>query len=168
MAKVQCLLNFGNTMKYLVNEKKTSPFNSDVKVDIIKLSDTEYRIKKGVNHLRAFLIKHDPETKTSSWWVNGNKYKVNSKSDLDKLLEKLGMDNDNKEKVNQIVAPMPGLVLEVKCSEGDSVIKGDSIVILEAMKMENIIKCPVDGIVKQVHVKKDQTIEKNTLIISFE
>ena len=166
--KVQCLLNFGNTMKYLVNQKKTIEFNSDVKVDIIKLSDTEYRIQKGPQHLRAFLIKNDPKTKNSSWWINGIKYNVNSKSGLDEMLEKLGMDDGSKAKVDQIFAPMPGLVLEVKFSEGDTIAKGESVIILEAMKMENIIKSPIDGVVKQVHVKKDQTIEKNTLIISFE
>jgi biotin carboxyl carrier protein len=62
---------------------------------------------------------------------------------------------------------MPGLVLEVKLSEGDVVAEGESAIILEAMKMENIIKSPINGIVKKVHVKKGQTIEKNTLIISF-
>jgi biotin carboxyl carrier protein len=92
---------------------------------------------------------------------------VSSKSDLDEMLEKLGMDDGSKTKVNQIFAPMPGLVLEVKLSEGDVVAEGESAIILEAMKMENIIKSPINGIVKKVHVKKGQTIEKNTLIISF-
>mgnify|MGYP001163421880 FL=1 len=154
-------------MKYLVNGKKTNGVSSDVRVDIIKLSDTEYRIQKGSKHLRAFLIRNDLRTKTSSWWINGYKYNVNSKSDLDEMLEKLGMDDGSKTKVNQIFAPMPGLVLEVKLSEGDVVAEGEIAIILEAMKMENIIKSPINGIVKKVHVKKGQTIEKNTLIISF-
>ena len=108
-------------MKYLVNQKKTNGVGSDVKVDIVKLSDTEYRIQKGSKHLRAFLIRNDLRTKTSSWWINGYKYNVSSKSDLDEMLEKLGMDDGSKTKVNQIFAPMPGLVLEVKLSEGDAV-----------------------------------------------
>ena len=125
-------------MKYLVNGKKTNGVSSDVRVDIIKLSDTEYRIQKGSKHLRAFLIRNDLRTKTSSWWINGYKYNVNSKSDLDEMLEKLGMDDGSKTKLNQIFAPMPGLVLEVKLSEGDVVAEGESAIILEAMKLSLI------------------------------
>ena len=155
-------------MKYLVNGKKTNGVSSDVKVDIIKLSDTEYRIQKGSKHLRAFLIRNDLRTKTSSWWINGYKYNVNSKSDLDEMLEKLGMDDGSKTKVNQIFAPMPGLVLEVKLSEGDVVAEGESAIILEAMKMENVMKAEQDGVVSKVHANIGESLTVDQILIEFE
>ena len=49
---------------------------------------------------------------------------------------------------------MPGRVLDVLLSEGDSVVKGDGVLVLEAMKMENVIKSPTDGIIKRIAVEK--------------
>jgi biotin carboxyl carrier protein len=62
---------------------------------------------------------------------------------------------------------MPGLLLNVLVSEGDIVKKGDVIFILEAMKMENALKAMQDGIVKEICVKKGQTVEKNQLLIKW-
>ena len=63
---------------------------------------------------------------------------------------------------------MPGVVLDIKVKEGDSVKKEDSLVILEAMKMENVLTSPMDGVVSSIEVKEKETVEKNTLLIKFE
>ena len=57
-----------------------------------------------------------------------------------------------------IRAPMPGLVLELKVKPGDAVKKGQALVIIEAMKMENIIKAKGDAVVKAVHVSPRQSV----------
>jgi biotin carboxyl carrier protein len=62
---------------------------------------------------------------------------------------------------------MPGLVLNVLVSDGQSVAKGDAVLVLEAMKMENIIKAPADGVVKKVAVVKGDKVEKNQVMISM-
>ena len=65
-----------------------------------------------------------------------------------------------------VTAPMPGLVIEVEVKEGDSVKKGQGLLIIEAMKMQNEFKSPRDGIVKKIMVQKGQTVNsKDTLII---
>jgi biotin carboxyl carrier protein len=83
------------------------------------------------------------------------------------LLEKLGMNNAASGKVNNIKAPMPGLIIELKVKTGDTVKAGDQLLILEAMKMENILKSPGEGVVKSVKVKKGDTVEKNQVLIEF-
>jgi biotin carboxyl carrier protein len=77
------------------------------------------------------------------------------------------MSNGASAKIKELKAPMPGLVIDVRVKENDSVKKGDPLVILEAMKMENIIKSPADLIVKKVNIKKVNVIEKNQIMISF-
>ena len=63
---------------------------------------------------------------------------------------------------------MPGLILEILVQKGDFVKKGDSMIVLEAMKMENILSSTVDGIIKEINVKPQQTVEKNNVLIKFD
>ncbi len=64
----------------------------------------------------------------------------------------------------QVVAPMPGNILAVNVKDGDSVKKGQVLMILEAMKMENEIMCPCDGKVASVSVAKGATVESGALL----
>jgi len=100
--------------------------------------------------------------------VNGNTFNIEIIDKFDELLKELGMEILNVSKVKEIKSPMPGLVLEVNVKSGASVSKGDSLLILEAMKMENVIKSPADGIVKEVFIKPSEAVEKNVVLISFE
>lgn len=67
-----------------------------------------------------------------------------------------------------LVTDMPGKIAKVMTQEGATVSKGDTLLILEAMKMENEIKAGVDGIVKTVHVKEGQTVETGFLMIEID
>ena len=64
----------------------------------------------------------------------------------------------------QVTSPMPGTILDVKVSQGASVKKGDVLMILEAMKMENEIMCPCDGTVASVNASKGTAVESGTLL----
>ncbi|MBL7811956.1 MAG: acetyl-CoA carboxylase biotin carboxyl carrier protein subunit [Bacteroidetes bacterium] len=79
----------------------------------------------------------------------------------------MGLDQLTKPKAQTIKAPMPGLVLDVCTEPGMEVKKGDKVLVLEAMKMENIIKAQGDGIVGKVLVEKGQAVDKNQLLIEF-
>jgi biotin carboxyl carrier protein len=63
---------------------------------------------------------------------------------------------------------MPGLILEINIKEGQEVKENDALLILEAMKMENVINSPRDGIIKTIAVNKGETVDKNVLLIAFE
>ena len=64
----------------------------------------------------------------------------------------------------QVTSPMPGTILDVKVSQGASVKKGDVLMILEAMKMENEIMCPCDGKVASINTSKGAAVESGTLL----
>ncbi len=135
--------------------------------DLIQQKEGSYHIIKNHKSYTVEVIKADVAEKTFLINVNGNKYQLNVKDKFDELLKSLGFDDLNAKKVNEIKAPMPGLVLDIRVAEGDAVKKGDAILVLEAMKMENILKSPTDGIVKKINVKKGVAVEKNQVLINF-
>ena len=77
------------------------------------------------------------------------------------------MDKSNNNKIKEIKAPMPGLVLDILVKEGTEIKKGDPVLILEAMKMENILKSPEDGSIKKIKVRKGKVVEKNDMLVSI-
>jgi len=87
---------------------------------------------------------------------------------MDLLLSKMGLADLAAKKVNEVKAPMPGLVLKLIANQGDTVAKGDSLLVLEAMKMENVIKSPGEGIIKSIRVNAGDKVEKNAVLIEFE
>jgi biotin carboxyl carrier protein len=113
------------------------------------------------------VIRHNSAEKTATLKVNGTKYEVKLEDRFDALLKSLGMDNLSKKKVNQVKAPMPGLVVKIAVEEGAEVKQGDALLVLEAMKMENILKSPTDGVVKKIAVKQGMPVEKNQILIEF-
>lgn len=68
----------------------------------------------------------------------------------------------------ELTAPMPGQVRAVNVSEGDTVVKGQTLVVLEAMKMEMKIQSPTDGIVKKMLVKQGQTVEREQVLVEID
>jgi acetyl/propionyl-CoA carboxylase alpha subunit len=69
---------------------------------------------------------------------------------------------------SELAAPMPGVVRGVNVGEGESVTKGQTLMVLEAMKMEIRIQAPFDGVVKSLAVKVGQTVEREQILIVLE
>lgn len=67
----------------------------------------------------------------------------------------------------EINAPMPGLIVEVTVESGQTVQQGETLIILESMKMQNELKSPVDGVVGSIHVSADQAVNKNDLLVEI-
>lgn len=150
-----------STSKGIVNDKE---FN----LDIIETNKGIYHLIMDNESYHIEILKVDYDLKTFDIKIRNNKYSLEIKDDLDELLRKMGMDNLNTVKINEVKAPMPGLVLNIMVEEGTKVEKGDNLLVLEAMKMENNIKSPADGIVKKVVCEKGRAVEKNEVMIVFE
>lgn len=113
------------------------------------------------------VIKVSKEEKTAVLKINSKKFSLKIEDEFDALLHQLGMDSSSTKKVSDIKAPMPGMVLNILVKEGDAVKKGDSVLVLEAMKMENIIKSSGEGIIKKINAQKGKAVEKNQVLIQF-
>ena len=69
--------------------------------------------------------------------------------------------------MSNVKAPMPGLVLDILVETEQAVSKGDALLILEAMKMENVLKAEGDGVVKSIEVTKGTAVDKGQIIIEM-
>ncbi len=136
--------------------------------DLIEIRDQTFHIIKDNKGYNATLISFNAEEKTMILNVNGTEYEVAVKDKNDLLLQQLGISNKSSSAVQSIKAPMPGLIINVSVSVGEEVKKGDTLLILEAMKMENVIKSPRDGKIKKVNVQLKQPVEKNQVMLEFE
>lgn len=140
----------------------------EVNIEIINKSEKAIRLIYNSKTFTAYFVSANQEEKTFEIMVNNNVYKVDISDKYDILLKELGMDNIASNKVNDIKAPMPGLVLDINVNTGDSVSKGDPILVLEAMKMENIIKSPGEGTIKSIVASVGASVEKNEILIELE
>lgn len=135
--------------------------------DLVKISDELFHLLIKNESYRAEVIKADPITKSFVIKINGMAYSVDLKDRFDMLLEKMGLNNGLAGKANNVKAPMPGLIVDMRVKPGDLVKPGDALLILEAMKMENMIKATAESIVKSVKVTKGDSVEKNQVLIEF-
>jgi biotin carboxyl carrier protein len=141
--------------------------DADSEVDIQVLNERNLHIIHQNKSYNATLISFNEEEKKLTVRINGNDYDVQLKNETDLLLEKLGMNSAATKKVNNLKAPMPGLIVNIIAKEGASISKGEPLIILEAMKMENVIKAPADVVVKSIKVQPKQAVEKGEILMEF-
>ena len=97
----------------------------------------------------------------------GERLEADVQDDRSKQIEAL-TGTGRKEAVGGVVkAPMPGLVVRVEVSEGQTVEAGAGLVVVEAMKMENELRATVNGVVEQVHVKAGDRVEKGAALVTL-
>lgn len=163
------IINVNKKFEYALLEQdgKLSTEGHEVEIDQVEQAPGLMHILYKNNSYTAELVSMDKGAKTCRVKVNGHAYEVSVKDQFDELLHQLGMDNLNAAKVNEIKAPMPGLVLKVLVQEGQQVSKGEGLLILEAMKMENIIKSPGDALIKKIRVVSSDKVEKNQVLIEL-
>jgi len=139
-----------------------------LKPDIIMVREGLFHVIHDGKSTMAEVTGISREEKTVTVRIRGTEYSVKVENKFDLLLKEMGIDFSHNKKISDLRAPMPGLVSDVAVMEGQSLQKGDKIVVLEAMKMENILKAPETVIVKKVHILKGQTVEKNEVLVTFE
>jgi len=158
--------------KFKVTVNNTSVFNLDQKqvkkLDMVVFKKSKFHILDHNKAIEAVLIHKDFDTKNYTLQINSNIYQVRIDNSLDQLIKELGFSVGSSKKLNDIKAPMPGIIIGIEVKEGDKIKEGDTLLILEAMKMENAILSSRDATVKSILVKNGDTVEKNKLLIELE
>lgn len=135
--------------------------------DIKPIDERRFHLIHNHQGFTAEIISVNKEEKTVTLKINNQQMNVQLRDRFDVLLSQMGMSASGSGKLNDLKAPMPGLVVKVLVAEGTSVNKGDGLLILEAMKMENVIKAAGSGTVKAIKVSAGTKVEKGELLIQF-
>ncbi|MEO5906020.1 MAG: acetyl-CoA carboxylase biotin carboxyl carrier protein subunit [Saprospiraceae bacterium] len=113
------------------------------------------------------LIEYNPLTRECAIEINGQLKRGKIIRDIDLRIETLGLNMTQSKKLSTLVSPMPGLVTRIEVKEGDNVEKGQPLVILEAMKMENVISAPQAATIKNIRVQVGQAVERGLVLMEF-
>lgn len=100
--------------------------------------------------------------------INHRVFEVKKKGPLDELIASMGLDKPKIRQLKELVAPMPGRIVNIAVEVGQELDLGDEILSLEAMKMENVLKAEGVGKVKSISISKDDVVEKGSVLIEFE
>jgi len=138
------------------------------KVDILQTAATNYHILKEDKPFTVSMVHSNFQKRTYVVKVGNETYEVVIENALDMQISNMGFSLGASKNVSTIVAPMPGLVLEIPIEVGQQVNEDDPLLILEAMKMENVLSSPREGVIKNISVAKGDTVEKKQLLITFE
>ena len=144
----QVTINSGESLQLKETSSGFAPSSGNHEVDLFERKEGEYHLLVDGQSMLVHIDKVDVENiNTSLARVNGKPCTIEIKDKIDLLLKSMGLENAMVKKMNELKAPMPGLVLDVLVQPGAAVEKGDPLLVLEAMKMENVIKAAGDGTV---------------------
>jgi biotin carboxyl carrier protein len=127
-----------------------------------------FKLKHAGNTFFGEIMENKIESNYLKIKINHRVFEVNKKGPLDELIASLGMDKPKVKKLRELLAPMPGRIVQIAVSVGDELEPGDEVLSLEAMKMENVLKAEGTGKVKAIHAKVNEVVDKGSVLIEFE
>lgn len=137
-------------------------------LDTNRIATNLFHVLQNQASYKVKLIEKDFNDRSYTLQIGSNVYRIQIGTELDELIRSMGYELSSEIAANDVKAPMPGIILEIQVKPGDAVSKGDSLLILEAMKMENAILSPKDGVIKSVLSETGDTVDKNKLLIELE
>ncbi len=164
MAKIEV----NNSIFEITREDSNLVLDGDIQnYDLISLPDGKFHLVMNQTSYTIEVLDKTTSTGKLSLSINGRTLDTTLNNKLAELLKSMGMES-GKKKLKDLKAPMPGLVLDVLVSAGDAVSEGQELLILEAMKMENVIKSPQEGIIDSISIEQQDKVEKNQVLVSFQ
>lgn len=136
--------------------------------DIVRISDDRYNVLSDNQSYTAKVEHIDLDSKVVTLRLNGKFTTCRITDELDIMIKSMKLGSSKKGKSKNLVSNMPGLVLSIQVKEGQQVSKGDSLMILEAMKMENVLKASSDGVIKTIACSEKDAVDKGQLLIEIE
>lgn len=158
---------FSDEHKIDITNDYISIDDANVQWDSLAISDHEHSILVNNKVYNVFIEKIDTAQKTVVLNINGSLVESKIQEPIDQVLKNMGIDFTKNQKKDPIKAPMPGLILKISVELGQAIKKGDPVLILEAMKMENVFKSPADAVVKEIHINQGQAVEKGQVLITL-
>jgi len=139
----------------------------NLNVSFDKKNDIYQVLEEGKSHQIA-KISQSSQSKFQVLRINDLNMELSILDPLDQQVELMGLSQIDKQKSKNVSAPMPGIILDILCQEDEEIEEGKSLLILEAMKMENVIKAEGGGKIVKIYKEKGETVEKGELIIEID
>jgi biotin carboxyl carrier protein len=150
----------------ILNETRLSVNNVEYNFELLTLSEYSYLLK--LNNQVFDLTAVQSDNNSFKIYIDGELVETTVRTALqEKAYKLLEGSAGSQKKHTDVKAPMPGLILKIKKKEGERVEMGDSIVILEAMKMENDLKAHTSGMIEKIYITEGSAVEKGSLLFSI-
>ena len=137
-------------------------------LDVHRIDSSIFHVLKENLAFDVRLVKADFAGQKLTLSVNGNVYDVEIKDENDLMVEQMGLLTNASQRVQHIVSPMPGLIIDILVEPGQTIEEGTPLLILSAMKMENQILAHGSGTVKAIAVAVGDAVDKAQLVIEME
>lgn len=147
----------------ILNDQKVCIDNKNFVVDLAKVNEYLYLLK--VNNKVYEITTTKLNNEKYNFLLDGNNFETTVRTALKEKAVEYLKNKENLVHRDEVIAPMPGLIINFKKKVGDKVKIGDSLLTLEAMKMENDLRSPASGIIKSVHFNEGQNVEKGAVIL---
>lgn len=136
--------------------------------DILRVARSSLHVLDG-SHSRMFeILKADYTAKEFVLQIDGQVIHIRLRDPVESRVHAMGFDvNRDHARPKHIASPMPGLVLKVLVSEGDTVLEGQPVIVLEAMKMENVLSAPADGVVQKILAEAQRNVDKGQILVEL-
>jgi glutaconyl-CoA/methylmalonyl-CoA decarboxylase subunit gamma len=150
----------------LSNDSIISINSKNFHFNLLSLDDKSYLLELENKIFDVTVQKLDEEKYSIT--VNGVLFEIEIRTALQEKAKKLLDAKISADHKLEVKAPMPGMILKIKKSIGEQVISGEPVIILEAMKMENELRSPISGKIKELFVEEGNPVEKGIKLFSIE
>ncbi|MBI2609324.1 MAG: acetyl-CoA carboxylase biotin carboxyl carrier protein subunit [Deltaproteobacteria bacterium] len=133
----------------------------------IVINDTKYEVPSNWQNILVLENKvfhatsYKQEKNQYHTFVNGRTVRLKLQTEQEKLHDSLAQEDE----ANHLTTSMPGKIVKVMVQVGDVVHKGQSLVIMEAMKMENVLKSPCEGTIQEIKVQEGSSVDAGATLI---
>jgi biotin carboxyl carrier protein len=158
------------TGTYKLIGKNSETFLNDemiAKSDCLRIDKNRFNLIENDKGYNLQLVDKNFIEKEYKIEIENEVYYIKIKDEIDQMLDSLGLSGKTIKKINELKAPMPGMVLEIFVKEGDFIKTGDKLMILEAMKMENILKADFEGEISEILIEKGKAVTKGQILIKL-
>jgi len=127
-------------------------------IHLVRINNTVHRVA----------VRRGKERGRYECWMNGYRFQIEALDERSRVIQELRAARSGPVGPAPVVAPMPGLIVRIHVTEGQRVIAGQGVVVIEAMKMENELRAAADGTVKSILAIHGSAVEKGTILVEFE
>lgn len=138
------------------------------KIQVLDATSNQFHVLTNDHPIEVTVCEADFRSRIYHIQIKNEVFKVEIENALDQQISDMGFSTSSAKNIEAILAPMPGLIHDILVTQGESVLEDSPLLVLEAMKMENVITSPRAGIIKEINIQKGDAVDKKQILISYE